>query len=95
MFVAAIENHILALILSLSTVPFYAYKNLARPAGTMSALTDQQLAGGIMWVPGMLLFGGAFGIFFYKWLRSQASMVLEPRLNVSPSGQILPFEQSA
>jgi cytochrome c oxidase assembly factor CtaG len=95
MFVAALENHILALILSLSTVPFYAYKNLVRPAGTINALTDQQIAGGIMWVPGMLLFGGAFAIFFYKWLRSQALPVAEPRFNISSTGQILPFEQSA
>jgi putative membrane protein len=95
MFLAAIENHILALVLSLSTVPFYAYKNLARSPGTISALTDQQIAGGIMWVPGMLLFGTAFAIFFYKWLRAQALIAKEPELLLSPSGQVLPFEQPA
>ncbi len=70
-FLGAVTNHLLAVILALVTVPLYAYRHLAERPGGISALTDQQLAGGIMWVPGMFLYGTAFSIFLYKWLQSE------------------------
>jgi cytochrome c oxidase assembly factor CtaG len=38
-----------------------------RPGG-ISALTDQQIAGGIMWVPGSLAYTITMLIGFYRWL---------------------------
>jgi len=48
-----------------------------RPYG-MSALTDQQLAGAIMWVPVMFLFGAAFVVCFFKWLGEEEAAVTPP-----------------
>lgn len=70
-FCGAVGNHLLAVVLAFVTVPLYAYRHLAERPGGISALGDQQLAGGIMWVPGMFLYGTAFAIFLYKWLQSE------------------------
>lgn len=70
-FLGAVANHLLAVILAFVTVPLYAYRHLAERPGGISALTDQQFAGGIMWVPGMFLYGTAFAIFLYKWLQAE------------------------
>jgi len=48
-----------------------------RPFG-MTALADQQLAGAIMWIPVLFLFGGAFAIFLYKWLGSDDPATTTP-----------------
>lgn len=70
-FCGAVGNHLLAVVLAFVTVPLYAYRHLAERPGGISALSDQQFAGGIMWVPGMFLYGAAFSIFLYKWLQSE------------------------
>lgn len=70
-FCGAGQNHLLAVTLALVTVPLYSYRHLAVRPGGISALADQQYAGGIMWVPGMFLYGTAFVIFLYKWLQSE------------------------
>jgi len=70
-FLGAVGNHLLAVVLAFVTVPLYAYRHLAVRPGGISALADQQFAGGIMWVPGMFLYGAAFSIFLYKWLQSE------------------------
>ncbi len=46
--------------------PFYAA--LAHRPGGITALTDQQLAAGMMWVPGSLAYTITFMIGFYRWL---------------------------
>jgi len=49
--------------------PIYShYALLAHRPGGISALTDQQLAAGIMWVPGSLSYGIAMFLTFYRWL---------------------------
>lgn len=70
-FCGAVQNHLLAVVLAFWPIPLYAYRHLAERPGGISALTDQQYAGGIMWVPGMFLYGAAFAIFMYKWLQSE------------------------
>jgi cytochrome c oxidase assembly factor CtaG len=60
---------ILAITLVLVQHPIYShYALLAHRPGGISALTDQQLAGGIMWVPGSLSFTIAMMIGVYRWL---------------------------
>ena len=39
----------------------------SRPGG-LSALGDQQIAAGVMWVPGSIAFTIAIVVFFYRWL---------------------------
>jgi cytochrome c oxidase assembly factor CtaG len=37
----------------------------------VSALGDQQIAAGVMWVPGSIVYTVAILIFFYRWLGSE------------------------
>jgi putative membrane protein len=56
---AMIPSWILAIVLAFASAPIYA----AYPS-----LTDQQLAAGVMWVPGSLTYFVAAFYFFYRWL---------------------------
>jgi cytochrome c oxidase assembly factor CtaG len=60
---------ILALALGLASSPFYpGYAQLASRPGGISALADQHLAAGVMWVPGSIPFVLALMLFAYRWL---------------------------
>jgi putative membrane protein len=71
---AMIVGWILAIVLVLEPHPLYAhYANLVhRPEG-ISAITDQQLAGGVMWVPGSISYTIAILMGFYRWLEPDRS----------------------
>jgi len=60
---------ILAITLVLVPHPLYAHyaAEATRPGG-ISALTDQQIAGGVMWVLGSISFTVAMLVGFYRWL---------------------------
>jgi len=63
---------VLAIVLALATSPLYsAYSAEASRPGQISALTDQQLAAGVMWVPGSLAYTIAIILLAYR--------LLEPR----------------
>ena len=60
---------VLAIVLALAPSPLYsAYSSLAHRPGGLSALGDQQIAAGVMWVPGSIAFTIAFIVFLYRWL---------------------------
>jgi cytochrome c oxidase assembly factor CtaG len=59
---AMIPSWILAIVLAFAATPLYA----AYPS-----MTDQQLAAGIMWVPGSLTYFVAALAFFYLWLEAE------------------------
>jgi putative membrane protein len=66
---AMIVGWIIAITLVLVPDPLYShYALLVHRPGGMSALTDQQIAAGIMWVPGSLSYGIAMIVGFYRWL---------------------------
>lgn len=70
---ALLVSSVLAIVLALASGPFYgAYADLAHRPGGLSALADQQIAGGIMWVPGSIPFTVAFIWAVYRWLDPQA-----------------------
>ena len=48
-----------------------ALRALAHRPGGISALTDQQLAAGMMWVPGSLAYAIAMMIGVYRWLEPE------------------------
>jgi cytochrome c oxidase assembly factor CtaG len=84
---ALLVSWLLAVTLGIATHPLYgAYAALAhRPLG-LSALTDQQLAAGIMWVPGSVPFSIALFFAAYRWLdpaagsrRRRVGLDLRPR----------------
>ena len=71
---AMVVGWMLAIALVIVPHPIYGYYAAlqARPGG-ISALTDQQLAAGVMWVPGSLAYVTTFIIGFYRWLEPDSS----------------------
>jgi cytochrome c oxidase assembly factor CtaG len=67
----------LAVVLALAPHPLYAHyaHEISRPGG-ISALADQQLAAGIMWVPGSITFLIVVFVYVHRWL-----MPSEPSTN--------------
>lgn len=69
-----IVGWVLAIILALATTPLYSfYAEQASRPGHISALTDQQLAAGVMWVPGSIPFTIAIVVIAYRWLEPRES----------------------
>jgi cytochrome c oxidase assembly factor CtaG len=60
---------LVALVLAFARSPLYpAYASLTHRPGRLSALADQQLAAGVMWVPGSLAYTVAIIVCVYRWL---------------------------
>jgi putative membrane protein len=60
---------VLAVVLAFAPTPLYhAYAALPSRPGGLSALGDQQIAAGVMWVPGSIVYTIAILVFFYRWL---------------------------
>ncbi len=59
---AMVPGWILAIVLAFATAPVYS----AYPS-----ITDQQLAAGVMWVPGSLTYFVAAFVAFYRWLDTE------------------------
>ena len=66
---AMLVGWVLAIVLVLVPHPLYGhYAALAHRPGGISALTDQQLAAGMMWVPGSISYTVAAFLAFWRWL---------------------------
>ena len=68
------QNTFLAVIILGATVPLYehyASLQIPWPGWTTTALDDQRLAAGIMWVGGDLLFIGAVAAVVWGWMRAE------------------------
>lgn len=66
---AMVVGWLLAITLVLVPHPIYApYADLAHRPGGISALTDQQLAAGVMWVVGSLTYCVTLFVGVYRWL---------------------------
>ncbi|HEY6029076.1 MAG TPA: cytochrome c oxidase assembly protein [Gaiellaceae bacterium] len=64
----------LAVVLAFARSPLYpAYADLASRPAHLSALGDQQLAAGVMWVPGAIAYLVAIVVLFYRWLDPAAA----------------------
>jgi cytochrome c oxidase assembly factor CtaG len=69
---AMVVGWALAIGLVLAPHPLYVhYAALVHRPGGISALTDQQIAAGVMWVPGSISYTIAFMIGFYRWLEPE------------------------
>lgn len=75
---AMVVMWILAVVLALAPHPLYEIYALqtTRPGG-ISALADQQIAAGIMWVPGSITFVIVLFVYFHRWL-ARASTTAPP-----------------
>ena len=56
LILADVQNTILSALLTFSSHPLYSYYTEVPPLGGLSALSDQAVAGVIMWVPGSVAF---------------------------------------
>ncbi len=66
---AMIVGWVLAIVLVVAPHPIYQhYADLRSRPGGISALTDQQLAGGMMWVGGSIAFTIALLVGLYQWV---------------------------
>ena len=80
---AMVVGWVLAIVLVSVTHPLYAhYADLAHRPGGITAMTDQQLAGGIMWVPGSIAYSLTVMLGFYRWLEPETH-VDKPRTAVT------------
>ena len=71
LFTQMTQNTFLAVVILNATAPLYPhYASLARPWG-MTALEDQRLAAGIMWIAGDLIFLTAILAVVYGWMRAE------------------------
>jgi len=79
----AVPGWILAIVLAEATHPLYPYyATLRHRAFGLSAMADQQLGAGVMWVPGSLANFVAFIVFVYFWLepgKTDPPTLVEPR----------------
>ena len=70
---AMIASWILAILLVLVQDPLYShYANLLSRPGGLTALEDQQVAGGMMWVPGSVSYSIALLAIFWRWASPQS-----------------------
>jgi cytochrome c oxidase assembly factor CtaG len=66
---AMIVSWVLAIVIALAPHPLYPfYAHEATRPGGISALTDQQIAAGIMWVPGSITFVIVIFAYVHRWL---------------------------
>jgi putative membrane protein len=78
---ALLVSWILAIVLGLAQAPLYdAYASLAQRPGGLSALGDQQLAAGVMWVPGSVPYCIVLVVVALRWLDPAAGSGRRRRL---------------
>ncbi|HET7759785.1 MAG TPA: cytochrome c oxidase assembly protein [Gaiellaceae bacterium] len=82
---ALLVSWVLAIVLALASSPLYpAYAHLDHRTAGLSALADQQIAGGVMWVPGSVPFTIAFIWALYRWLDPAEDPSIRARRNGHP-----------
>jgi putative membrane protein len=78
---ALLVSWVLAIVLGLAQHPLYgAYASLAQRPGGLSALGDQQLAAGVMWVPGSVPYCIVLVVVALRWLDPAAGSGRRRRL---------------
>jgi len=60
---------LIALVLAFATSPLYSvYAALPHRPDGLSAIADQQIAAGVMWVPGSITFVIVIFVYVHRWL---------------------------
>jgi cytochrome c oxidase assembly factor CtaG len=76
---ATLVGWALAVVLAFAPHPLYTpYASLAHRPGGLSALADQQIAAGVMWVPGSLAFSIAIVVFLLRLTAADAPRTRRP-----------------
>jgi len=74
LFLFVIPSGILGAVFAFAQQPIYATYAAAPRLWNLTALDDQALAGGIMWVPGWAIYFVALSIVFAIWIRKEDSL---------------------
>lgn len=69
LFPVMLSHTAIAAYLIFGMYPRYATYELAPPTGWISALDDQQIAAGLMWVAGTPIIWGVMGFVFRQWAK--------------------------
>jgi putative membrane protein len=78
---AMVVSWLLAIVLALAPHPLYSfYAHEASRPGGISALGDQRIAAGIMWVPGSITFVILIFIYVHRWLAPAQASAAVPSL---------------
>jgi len=76
---ALVPSWILGVVLTFASTPLYGvYASLPHRPGGLSALADQQIAAGVMLVPGSFAYLIAAVVFFYRWLEPGTALESRP-----------------
>lgn len=70
LFVTALQGAALGAVLSLASAPLYAVHEPVAPLWGLTPLEDQQLAGGLMWVPPGLVYLAVMAGVLVRWFAS-------------------------
>jgi putative membrane protein len=78
---AMVVSWALAVVLALAPHPLYDFyaREASRPGG-ISGLADQQIAAGVMWVPGSITFVIVIFVYVHRWLTPPAIRARPSRL---------------
>jgi len=80
-----IVGWLLALPMAFAGKPWYAhYAELRHRPGAISALADQYLAAGVMWVPASIPWSIAIFVLIYVWLSDREGLARSRRLTPLP-----------
>jgi cytochrome c oxidase assembly factor CtaG len=72
LFLTSLVEGALGALMALSTSPWYsAYAAMGMTGIGMNPVTDQQLAGLLMWIPGGVVHGAAALVLIHAWLTNQ------------------------
>ena len=73
---AMVVGWLLAIVLALAPHPLYSFyaEQAGRPGG-ISALGDQQIAAGVMWVPGSITYTLVLFAYAHRWLSSAPASI--------------------
>lgn len=76
---SVVVGWVLAIVLAFAPEPLYhGYAALASRPGGISALADQHLAAGVMWVPGSIAYVIAIVVCVYRWLGPEPARARRP-----------------
>lgn len=91
-----VPQWVLALMLAFATRPWYAaYAHLSHRPGGISALTDQHLAGGVMWVPAALPWALVVFVIVFRWMAEPEGEQPAQTVRATRSGEGTPPTPSA
>ena len=78
-FLGMVQSWALAVVLAFAAAPYYAYALAPSRPGGISALTDQQVGAGIMWVPGSITYTIVFLAALFLWFREEDERAMSAR----------------